>query len=82
MPKAYITRSIGTDIIERTLFGVLSISPVPQGTDIIEKSVFEKTLFSWSEWRDLNSRPLDPQSSALPTALHPEIKFLCQPMFP
>lgn len=22
--------------------------------------------FSWSEWRDLNSRPLDPQSSALP----------------
>ena len=26
----------------------------------------------WSEWRDLNSRPLDPQSSALPTALHPE----------
>ena len=30
-------------------------------------------LFHWSEWRDLNSRPLDPQSSALPTALHPEI---------
>ena len=27
----------------------------------------------WSEWRDLNSRPLDPQSSALPTAPHPEI---------
>ena len=26
----------------------------------------------WSEWRDLNSRPLDPQSSALPTALHPD----------
>ena len=25
----------------------------------------------WSEWRDLNSRPLDPQSSALPAALHP-----------
>ena len=30
-------------------------------------------LFRWSEWRDLNSRPLDPQSSALPTALHPDI---------
>ena len=29
----------------------------------------------WSEWRDLNSRPLDPQSSALPTALHPDIQF-------
>ena len=31
--------------------------------------------FFWSEWRDLNSRPLDPQSSALPTALHPDICF-------
>ena len=27
----------------------------------------------WSEWQDLNLRPLDPQSSALPPALHPEI---------
>lgn len=27
----------------------------------------------WSEWRDLNSRPLDPQSSALPTAPHPDV---------
>lgn len=26
----------------------------------------------WSEWRDLNSRPLDPQSSALPAAPHPD----------
>ena len=33
--------------------------------------------FFWSEWRDLNSRPLDPQSSALPTALHPDILFCC-----
>ena len=32
--------------------------------------------FYWSEWRDLNSRPLDPQSSALPTALHPVICLL------
>ena len=32
--------------------------------------------FYWSEWRDLNSRPLDPQSSALPTALHPDIYLL------
>ena len=23
--------------------------------------------FTWSGWRDLNSRPLDPQSSALPS---------------
>lgn len=29
--------------------------------------------FNWSEWRDLNSRPLDPQSSALPAAPHPDI---------
>ncbi len=33
-------------------------------------------VFIWSEWRDLNSRPLDPQSSALPTAPHPVICFL------
>ena len=26
----------------------------------------------WSEWRDLNPRPLGPEPSALPTALHPE----------
>ena len=32
--------------------------------------------FYWSEWRDLNSRPLDPQSSALPTALHPDMNLL------
>ena len=32
-----------------------------------------RIIIVWSEWRDLNSRPLDPQSSALPTALHPDI---------
>ena len=26
----------------------------------------------WSEWRDSNSRPLEPHSSALPPALHPD----------
>ena len=30
----------------------------------------------WSEWGDLNSRPLGPEPSALPTALHPEISFI------
>ena len=30
---------------------------------------------TWSEWGDLNSRPLGPEPSALPTALHPEIIF-------
>ncbi len=57
MPKAYITaRSAisyqryiivpsGTDIIERTLFMVLSISPVPSGTDIIEKSAPSRNAF-------------------------------------
>ena len=29
----------------------------------------------WSEWRDLNPRPLGPEPSALPTALHPDIQF-------
>ena len=31
-----------------------------------------RIIIVWSEWRDLNSRPLDPQSSALPTAPHPD----------
>ena len=29
-------------------------------------------LFSKSEWGDLNARPLEPHSSTLPTALHPD----------
>ena len=29
----------------------------------------------WSEWGDSNSRHLAPKASALPTALHPVIKF-------
>ena len=41
--------------------------PIPH----LEDSV--RIIMDWSEWRDLNSRPLDPQSSALPTALHPDI---------
>ena len=28
---------------------------------------------NWSEWGDLNSRPRDPKSRALPTAPHPDI---------
>ena len=30
-----------------------------------------KSADFWSEWRDLNPRPLGPEPSALPTALHP-----------
>ena len=39
---------------------------------------FRFRAFYWSEWRDLNSRPLDPQSSARPTALHPVIRLVRQ----
>ena len=38
-----------------------------------KKSTARVLFFVWSEWRDLNSRPLDPQSSALPTAPHPDV---------
>ena len=31
-------------------------------------------IYHWFEWWDSNPRPLDPKSSALPTALHPNIK--------
>ena len=34
-----------------------------------------RRLFKWSEWRDLNPRPLGPEPSALPTALHPASSF-------
>ena len=27
---------------------------------------------TWSEWRESNPRPLGPEPSALPTALHPD----------
>ena len=30
---------------------------------------------SWSEWRDLNSRPHGPEPCALPSALHPDAAF-------
>ena len=41
-----------------------------------------KTVFSfWSEWQDLNLRPLDPQSSALPPALHPDLFALLTVIF-
>ena len=32
----------------------------------------QKSADFWSEWRDLNPRPLGPEPSALPTALHPD----------
>ena len=33
----------------------------------------QKSADFWSEWRDLNPRPLGPEPSALPTALHPDM---------
>ena len=35
-------------------------------------SAVRNALRRWSEWGDLNSRPLGPEPSALPAALHPE----------
>ena len=52
-----------------TPFGVM----IYQACGLDKKSAEPKgSTDFWSEWRDLNSRPLDPQSSALPTALHPD----------
>ena len=36
------------------------------------KSEVRLNLRFWSEWQDLNLRPLPPQGSALPTAPHPD----------
>ena len=38
--------------------------------------------FLWSEWRDLNPRPLGPEPSALPTALHPDSRWTRKGSFP
>ena len=35
-------------------------------------SLLNKTFDNWSEWRDLNPRPLGPEPSTLPSALHPD----------
>ena len=43
------------------------------------RSFQRKNGFIWSEWRDLNSRPLDPQSSTLPAALHPDLQRSIKP---
>lgn len=32
------------------------------------------TISRWSEWGGSNSRPRDPKSRALPTALHPDME--------
>ena len=38
-----------------------------------EREGTSPSLSLWSEWRDLNPRPLGPEPSTLPSALHPEI---------
>ena len=40
------------------------------------KSEVRLNLRFWSEWQDLNLRPLPPQGSALPTAPHPDTNLL------
>ena len=46
-------------------YHIEDISPVPSGTDIIEKRQVsvETCRFSWSEWRDSNSRHRSPKEN-------------------
>ena len=58
---------------------------VAVGSEEKARPVYEKSpkaffialglFLSWSEWGDSNSRHLAPKASALPTALHPVMKF-------
>ena len=64
MLRAYFIFAERIFYIEDTLL-------VPQGRITLKKEHRKSNALFWSEWRDLNSRPLDPQSSALPAALHP-----------
>ena len=45
-----------------------------------EYQLIVDTLLLWSEWRDLNPRPLPPQGSALPPEPHPD--FVLQDCLP
>ena len=40
-----------------------------------KKNGVPRRILRWSEWRDSNSRPHGPEPCALPTALHPDMKF-------
>lgn len=41
------------------------------GVEKVHRNSIKITVDLWSEWRDSNPRPLGPEPSALPTALHP-----------
>ena len=41
------------------------------GVEKVNRNSIKITVDLWSEWRDSNPRPLGPEPSALPTALHP-----------
>ena len=69
MLRAYFIFAERIFYIEDTLL-------VPQGRITLKKEHRKSNALFWSEWRDLNSRPLDPQSSALPTAPHPVVPKL------
>ena len=57
-------------------FGTMSaLFQIPQRTN--KNAQKNLCIFvCWSEWHDLNMRPLGPEPSALPTALHPVPSFL------
>ena len=69
MLRAYFIFAERIFYIEDTLL-------VPQGRITLKKEHRKSNALFWSEWRDLNSRPLDPQSSALPAAPHPVVPKL------
>ena len=45
-----------------------------------EREGTSPSLSLWSEWRDLNPRPLGPEPSTLPSALHPD-NICCTQLF-
>jgi hypothetical protein len=51
-------------VVSRVTAVVTAAAPAGPGTDHAKRLSLGQTL---SGWRDLNSRPLDPQSSALPS---------------
>ena len=62
----------GGRLIESPLRGVEAVGSTQRSKQ--KCRLIKMRRHFWSEWRDLNPRPLGPEPSTLPAALHPEIE--------
>ena len=78
--KSIVVAIVVKGIIGATFLQKKYEKPLKTKEKSTENSCF--LCFSWSEWQDLNLRPLPPQGSALPTAPHPDLyRFLPKALY-